>query len=115
MGFQRTKGIVFTVREWDEGCGLMYELYLRYGTGELHRTLSNQPSFGPELVGKWAKIPRIPVQCKGVDRYGSSLREVANFPRSVSNHRCKCLGRVSLLSAKGSPFGRIRVLPHIPL
>ena len=72
------KGARLTVREWDKRRCVVYEVSLRYGTGELHRALSNQPSVGPEFICERLEVPRIPMQCEGVDRYGRSLWEVAN-------------------------------------
>ena len=61
----------------------MYELGLRYGAREFHGPLSDQPSLGPELISERVKVPRVPMQCEGVDRHGRSLWEVANVHQSA--------------------------------
>ena len=51
-----------TVRKRDKCGSVVYELCLRYGTRELHRTLNNHPSLGPELIGEGAKVSGVPMQ-----------------------------------------------------
>ena len=52
----KVKTTRLTVGEGDECSNVVYKIFLRYGARELHGTLSNQPSLGPELIGERAKV-----------------------------------------------------------
>ena len=82
----------------------MYKLCLRDRAWELHRSLGNKPSLGPELIGERAKVSRVPMHREGVNRYGGSFWEVTNSHSLASNIWRERFGVICILRTKGPPL-----------